>query len=56
MKRRPSPQLVSNAMGICGLNTQRFATVLTHLSTCFSRAEYHYCVNVYFNLRVFIKE
>jgi len=29
------------------LNTQRFATVLTHPSTCFSHAEYHYCVTVY---------
>ena len=29
------------------LNTQRFATVLTHASTCFSHAEYHYCVTVY---------
>jgi len=37
----------SNAMGICGLNTQRFATVLIHVSTCFSCAEYHYCVTVY---------
>jgi len=29
------------------LNTQRFATVLTHPLTCFSHAEYHYCVTVY---------
>ena len=31
------------------LNTQRFATVLTHPSTCFSHAEYHYCVTVYWS-------
>ena len=29
------------------LNTQRFATVLTHQLTCFSHAEYHFCVTVY---------
>jgi len=29
------------------LNTQRFATVLTHSSTCFSHVEYHYCVAIY---------
>ena len=29
------------------LNTQRFATVLTHQLTCFSHAEYHCCVTVY---------
>jgi len=29
------------------LNTQRFATVLTHQLTRFSHAEYHYCVTVY---------
>ena len=29
------------------LNTQRFATVLTHQLTCFSHAEYHYRVTVY---------
>ena len=29
------------------LNTQRFATVLTHPSTCCSHAEYYYCKTVY---------
>ena len=29
------------------LNTQRFATVLTHQLTRFIHAEYHYCVTVY---------
>ena len=29
------------------LNNQRFATVLTHQLTCFSHAEYHFCVTVY---------
>jgi len=29
------------------LNIQQFATVLTHLSTCFSHAKYHCCVTVY---------
>ena len=29
------------------LNTQRFATVLTHQLTCFSHAEYHFRVTVY---------
>jgi len=29
------------------LNSQRFATVLTHQLTYFSHAEYHYCVTVY---------
>jgi len=29
------------------LNTQWFATVLTHQFTCFSHAEYHFCVTVY---------
>ena len=29
------------------LNTQRFATVLTHQLTCFSHAEYNFCVTVY---------
>jgi len=29
------------------LNTQQFATVLTHELTCFSHAEFHYCVTVY---------
>jgi len=29
------------------LNTQRFATVLTHQLTCFSHAGYHFCVTVY---------
>jgi len=29
------------------LHTQRFATMLTHQLTCFSHAEYHYCVTVY---------
>jgi len=29
------------------LSAQRFATVLTHPSACFSHAEYHYCMTVY---------
>ena len=29
------------------LNTQRFANVLAHQLTCFSHAEYHFCVTVY---------
>jgi len=29
------------------LNTQWFATVLTHQLTCSSHTEYHYCVTVY---------
>ena len=29
------------------LNTQRFATVLTHQLTCYSHAEYHFCATVY---------
>jgi len=29
------------------LNTRRSATVLTHPLTCFSHAEYHFCVTVY---------
>ena len=29
------------------LNTQRFATVLTHQLTCFSHAKYHFYVTVY---------
>jgi hypothetical protein len=29
------------------LNTQRFATVLTHQLICFSHAEHHFCVTFY---------
>jgi len=45
LMRRGTPLTRSWFMPV--LNTQRFATVLTHQLTCFSHAEYHFCVTVY---------
>jgi hypothetical protein len=45
LMRRGTP--LTRSWFMPALNTQRFATVLTHPLTCFSHAEYHYCVTVY---------
>ena len=45
--RRGTPLTRSSTGFMPALNTQRFATVLTHQLTCSSHAEYHFCVTVY---------
>jgi len=45
LMRRGTP--LTRSWFMLALNIQRFATVLTHQLTCFSHAEYHYCVTVY---------
>jgi len=45
LMRRGTP--LTRSCFMPALNTQQFATVLTHPLTCFSHAEYHYCVTVY---------
>jgi len=45
LMRRGTP--LTRSWFVPALNTQRFATVLTHPLTCFSLAECHYCVTVY---------
>jgi len=45
LMRRDTP--LTRSWFMPALNTQRFATVLTHPLTCFSHAEYHYCVTFY---------
>jgi len=45
LMRRGTP--LTRSWFMPALNTQRFATVLTHQLTCFSHAKYHFCVTVY---------
>jgi len=45
LMRRGTP--LTRSWFMPALNTQRFATVLTHPLTCFSPAEYHFCVIFY---------